>query len=129
MKKGEKISPASISEEQRSEFYQLAFEVNNYIRSIAYPQATHIVAEPSFQRILRMGKPIIPLLLETLRNGSPAWFLALTSVTGLTLEDKEPDWKKDEQFPHLEGQKAAWLEWGARNGFVDKQLDLDLTNT
>jgi hypothetical protein len=69
-----------------------------------------MAALPSYLQIIAMGPDVVPLILDELREEPDQWFVALALLTGA---DPVPD--------HLAGQvdqmAAAWLEWGAFNGY------------
>lgn len=58
---------------------------------------------PAYQRIIGMGGPGVPLLLDRLRRQPAQWFWALTAMTG-----EDPALGEDT----LEGAREAWLRWG-----------------
>lgn len=79
------------------------------------------VRNPSYQRIIGMGKMALPFILRELqrelRHGEPDdWFPALWAITG---ENPVP--------PDCQGKvkemAKAWIEWGLRNGYA-KEKDL-----
>ncbi|MFZ2075784.1 MAG: hypothetical protein WAV38_03850 [Xanthobacteraceae bacterium] len=75
------------------------------------------VATPSYQRIIGMGDKAIPFILEEiqaeLKSGEPDdWFVALWAISG---ENPVPE----ESRGNLKQMANAWLEWGARRGYVD----------
>jgi hypothetical protein len=63
----------------------------------------------SYQRIIGMGEPAVPLLLEALEREPDQWFWALQAITE---EDPVP--------PHARGKvremARAWIEWGRTRG-------------
>lgn len=71
---------------------------------------TKIAMNNSYQRIIGMGKQILPLILEDLYYNSNNWFWALKSITG-----------EDPTDPDMQGnlfqQRLAWLKWGDENGY------------
>ena len=65
---------------------------------------------PAYQKIIGMGKAVVPLLLEQLRHegdNPDHWFWALHFITE---EDPVPA----EDRGDMVGMAAAWLEWGRR---------------
>jgi hypothetical protein len=68
----------------------------------------------SYQEIIGMGLPVVPLLLEELKRRPDRWFWALQAITGA---DPVP--------PHSRGRMgemaAAWLEWGRRHDLVTRR--------
>jgi hypothetical protein len=74
---------------------------------------TDIVLHPAYQRIIGLGRQVMPLILEELQREPYHWFWALSAITG---EDPAAD------ETSLEGATAKWLEWaGRRNSYQDSQ--------
>lgn len=65
----------------------------------------------SYLRIIGMGAPAVPLLLEELKRQPDHWFQALESITE---ENPVPA----EDAGRVERMAAAWVEWGVRQGHV-----------
>jgi hypothetical protein len=70
------------------------------------------VAHPAYLRIIALGEPAIPLLLEALRDRPSHWFAALQAISNA-------DPCHDDATPSE--ARIAWLEWGMRNGYIDRQ--------
>jgi hypothetical protein len=68
------------------------------------------VMHPAYQRIIGMGPPVVPLLLERLRDQPDNWFWALTAITG---EDPGAG------STTLLDARGAWLVWGHDRGLID----------
>ena len=66
---------------------------------------TAILMHPAHQRIVGMGRPALPLILEDMREQGGHWFAALHAISG------ENPIAPEEQGRILKMQ-AAWLEWG-----------------
>lgn len=68
------------------------------------------LSHPSHLRIVGMGKPAIPLLLEALRDKPSHWFAALTATTGedITKQSANPSEARN-----------VWLAWGRENGYIE----------
>jgi len=67
---------------------------------------------PSYQSIIGMGKPALPLILSQLKQegGQPdMWFWALKAIS-------EADPVSDDDRGDLAAMAKAWLDWGVRNG-------------
>jgi hypothetical protein len=64
-----------------------------------------------YQRIIGMGAPVVPLILEELQREPDQWFWALEAITE---ENPVP--------PESAGKVAvmadAWLQWGRQRGYV-----------
>lgn len=67
------------------------------------------VLHPSYQRIIGMGKPALPLIFERLAARPDPWFWALRAITGV-----------DPVNPNDAGQVRkmadAWLAWARDRG-------------
>jgi hypothetical protein len=64
-----------------------------------------------YQRIIGMGAPVVPLILEELRREPDQWFWALEAITG---ENPVPAGSAGK----VREMAAAWLEWGKRHGLI-----------
>jgi 2-succinyl-5-enolpyruvyl-6-hydroxy-3-cyclohexene-1-carboxylate synthase len=58
-----------------------------------------------YQRIIGMGQPAVPLILEELRREPDHWFWALEMITG---ENPVPP----EAAGQVNRMTEAWLQWG-----------------
>lgn len=70
------------------------------------------VLNPAYLRIIGMGERALPWLLDELEENGGQWYVALQSITG---EDPVPE----EDRGHRPKMRAAWREWGRRNGWTD----------
>ncbi|OZE22150.1 hypothetical protein CH262_18945 [Rhodococcus sp. 05-2255-1e] len=43
---------------------------------------TEMILLPAYQRIIGLGKPAVPLIVDELREGVDHWFWALSAITG-----------------------------------------------
>jgi hypothetical protein len=66
-----------------------------------------------YQRIIGMGMPVVPLLLEELEREPDQWFWALESITE---ENPVPP----AAAGRIREMAAAWIEWGRARGFLEK---------
>jgi hypothetical protein len=67
---------------------------------------------PSYQRIMAMGKPALPLILRNLEQKPGHWFYALRFIAGqsaLGVADGSET---------IEEASQAWLAWGRRKGHI-----------
>jgi hypothetical protein len=71
--------------------------------TLASSSMTDIVLHPSYQRIIGLGRQVVPLILEELEREPYHWFWALSAITG---EDPATE------DATLEGATAKWLKWG-----------------
>jgi hypothetical protein len=66
---------------------------------------------PSYQQIIGIGEPAVPLLLEELRREPDHWFWALEAITMANPVPKEASGK-------IRQMAMAWIEWGIREGYI-----------
>jgi hypothetical protein len=64
-----------------------------------------------YQRIIGMGPPVVPLILEELRREPDQWFWALEAITEQNPVPQEASGK-----PRLMAE--AWLRWGDQLGLL-----------
>jgi hypothetical protein len=69
------------------------------------------IAHPAYQRIIALGEPMIPYILEELRDKGGAWFAALEQITQIPLIEGEARYD-------FNRARSAWLEWGKREGRI-----------
>ena len=69
------------------------------------------ILHPAYQRIIGLGKIVIPFILNELKDHPGEWFWALRALTG-----------EDPTTAAMEGKKdkiaKAWLNWGKQNGYI-----------
>lgn len=76
---------------------------------------------PSFQRLVAMGKEIIPLILSELREELSSgkepdrWFGALWAIN----DGESP--VPEEDAGDIFAMAKAWLKWGSLRGYIDGQ--------
>ena len=70
---------------------------------------TAILLHPAHQRIVGMGRPALPLILEDMSEHGGHWFAALRAISG-----ENPVVPEDRG--RVRKMQAAWIEWGRRNG-------------
>lgn len=74
-----------------------------------------MVASPSYQRIMGMGKPALPFILSELKKEGDApdhWFWALAIIS-----DANP--VPPESRGNMPEMAKAWLDWGRTEGYVE----------
>jgi AcrR family transcriptional regulator len=69
------------------------------------------VLHPAYQRIIGMGKDVIPFILRELQDEPSEWFWALRALTG-------EDPTTEEMAGNREKLAEAWLNWGKENGYI-----------
>lgn len=68
-----------------------------------------IVLNPNYLKIIGMGEPAIPFILNSLAQKPDHWFVALSALT-----DDVPTSPGD----NLTGAVAKWLNWGVSKGYL-----------
>lgn len=71
-----------------------------------------IFAHPAYREIIRMGEPVIPLILQDLRKELNHWFGALVELAGLDAAEGEDT---------MEGARQKWLNWGESKGYTNTE--------
>jgi hypothetical protein len=66
---------------------------------------------PAYHKIVQLGQPAVPLLLERLTTDPDFLFPALRDITG---ENPVPD----EARGYYDQMVVAWQEWGRQRGFI-----------
>ena len=65
----------------------------------------------SYQQIIGMGRPALPLILKELERETDHWFWALGAISG---ENPVPA----EQAGQVENTAKAWIQWGRQQGLI-----------
>jgi hypothetical protein len=65
----------------------------------------------SYQNVIGMGEPAIPMILEELRQEPDHWFWALEAIS---LENPVPQ----ESMGKVEEMADAWIQWGIKKGYI-----------
>jgi hypothetical protein len=90
-------------------FHRLAAEWKT--QSLYLSDSRRMAMLPSYQAIIGMGLPVVPLILEELRAESDHWYWALEAITG---EDPVPA----DVDGNMSLIREAWLNWGRREGLI-----------
>ena len=69
-----------------------------------------MTAHPAYQRIIAMGEPAVPHILDRLAAKPDHWFVALHAITGASPVAPENRGRFKEMT-------AAWLQWGQEQGY------------
>ena len=98
----------SQADRLRPEFSILADQWRSNTRHLSL--VSKKITDPAYLRIIGMGRPALPLLLEALRDKPSHWFAALRAVAntdpaGLAANPSEA--------------RKAWLDWGKSEGYID----------
>ena len=67
-----------------------------------------MVLAPSYQRIIGLGPPAVPLILRELAKKPDHWFWALTAITGVN--PIPPDGEGN-----MSQMTAVWIQWGKQH--------------
>jgi len=70
-----------------------------------------IAAHPAYQEVIKLGMPVVPLILRDMAREHSHWFEALTAITG---EDPIPR----EHWGRISAMVEDWLAWGRQRGLI-----------
>lgn len=98
-------------EDTRERFQRLAAEWKDQSRYLS--NAAQMALLRPYQRIIGMGMPVVPLILEERQREPDQWFWALESITG---ENPVPP----ESAGIVKLMARAWIEWGREQGYIPK---------
>jgi hypothetical protein len=100
---------ANVSKlELEAEFNTLAEEWRAETRMLSL--VTQKSMHPAYQKIISMGRPVVPLILRDLEQKPDHWFWALRAIT-----NDNP--VKSEQRGRMKLMAQAWIQWGKENGY------------
>jgi hypothetical protein len=103
------LASASASVEER--FRRLATEWKEQSRYLS--NTAQMAMLKPYQRIIGLGLPVVPLILEELDREPNQWFWALEAIT-----EQNPVPPEAKGKVRLMAQ--AWIEWGKQHGFMVK---------
>ena len=103
-----RLQNQEIAEVERL-FSSLADEWRNETAHIS--SIPRIVMHPAYQQIVGLGRPVIPLILKSMRQEPGYWFWALEMIAR---ENPVPP----ESAGHTRQMKQAWLNWGKEQGLI-----------
>ena len=69
-----------------------------------------MTAHPAYQRIIAMGDPAVPWILDRMAAKPDHWFVALHAISGASPVAPE-------NRGRLKEMTAAWLKWGQEQGY------------
>ena len=93
----------------RDRFNELADQWS--IETVFHSNSALIVNHPAYREIINMGEPVVPLILERMRETGEHWFAALRAITGANPVKRSDRGK-------IAVMQASWLEWGEANGYI-----------
>jgi hypothetical protein len=103
------LASPSSTEGIRARFERLATEWKEQARYLSN-NAQMAMLKP-YQRIIGMGLPVVPLILEELAREPRQWFWALEAITE---ENPVPA----EAAGTVRQMAAAWIDWGKQRGLA-----------
>lgn len=103
------MTTSSPPSDVRDRFHQLATQWKEQSRHMS--NAAQMAMLPSYQRIIGLGAPAVPLLLEELAREPDQWFWALEAITQ---ENPVPG----DAAGKVRLMAQAWAEWGVRRGYI-----------
>jgi hypothetical protein len=98
-------SPSDI----RGRFARLAADWKEQSRFLS--NSAQIAMLQPYQRIIGMGLPVVPLILEELKREPDQWFWALEAIT-------EANPVPQESLGNVRQMALAWIDWGRQHGFL-----------
>src|SRR3954449_13482120 len=93
----------------RNRFHRLSAEWKEQSRYLS--NTAQMAMLRPYQRIIGMGTPVVPLILEELRREPDQWFWALESIT-------EQDPVPPEALGKVRLMAQAWVRWGEQQGVI-----------
>lgn len=97
------------SGEIRARFQRLADEWKSQSQFLS--NTAQMAMLRPYQRIIGMGLPAVPLILEELQREPDQWFWALEAIT-----DENP--VVPERRGNVRQSAQAWIDWGKQRGLV-----------
>ena len=94
-------------------FYELASQWKEETKF--YSSVTDICMHKCYQRIIGMGRDILPLIFHELKKDSYHWFWALSAITGENPIPRESAGK-------MNAMKNSWLAWAKKNNFIHDSM-------
>src|SRR5438067_557852 len=96
-------------ENPRERFRRLAQEWKERSRFLS--NTAQMAMLPPYQRIIGIGEPAVPLILEELEREPDQWFWALEMIT-------EQNPVPPEAAGKVRLMAQAWIEWGKKQGYL-----------
>lgn len=86
-------------------------EYNNRWQNDSLDAHISPIDHPDFRRIVAMGQPAVPVILEELRAKPSLLFAALEQITG-----ENP--VKEKGHDNVEDITQVWVEWGEKKRYI-----------
>ena len=100
---------ADLEPAVRERFNKLADQWER--ETVLLSSTSQAIKHPAHREIISMGEPVVPLILERMRETSGHWDYALEDITGAN-PVKRSDWG------NIAAIQESWLEWGEANGLI-----------
>jgi len=71
-----------------------------------------MVLSDSYQKVVALGRRVVPYILADLMRGPDHWFPALTAITGVNPIPPEA-------AGNMRAMASAWINWGEQEGLLD----------
>jgi hypothetical protein len=65
----------------------------------------------AYKKIIALGWPVVPFILDDLRKRPSLWFDALTAITG-----DDPILDHPETYGDVKAMSQCWIDWGKQKG-------------
>lgn len=104
------MSSVDVKPDTRERFQRLAAEWREQSRFLS--NSAQMAMLRSGQRIIGMGLPVVPLILDELKRKPDQWFWALEAITE---ENPVPA----DAAGNVSLMAEAWINWGHRHGFIE----------
>ena len=101
------MSAVAVPERVREKFQRLASQWKAESRFLS--NTAQMAMLDSYQSIIGMGEPVVPLILEALEREPDQWFWALQAITE---EDPVPAQSRGK----VREMAQAWISWGRARG-------------
>ena len=75
---------------------------------------TLIFGNSNYKEIIKIGKKVIPFILEDLKNKPNFWMNALEEISGEDILEKESGYNG-----YIKNAISLWLKWGREKGYVE----------
>lgn len=98
-------------DELRTTFEELAEAWRTRTRYWSFIQK--MVATPEYQRVIGLGRPVVPLMLRELEREPEFWFCALEAITG---ENPVPE--SVSASGNIQAVTDCWVQWGRERGLL-----------